>query len=195
MDAEQVVSKILSDAQNQADEIKKESDKTIAAHQSQLDAELADFDKQTDALAQTAAKETKEHFLAAARMQNAKDMLAEKIAILKKVFDNASERILKLSDEQYRDLITKLLLKAVETGSEEVIIDTNEKRIDQPLIESVNKQLEGKGNLKLSNEKAQIGAGFILSKGNISTNVSLDVMFEQARIDLQIELAKELFGN
>ncbi|MBC8481041.1 MAG: hypothetical protein H8D47_00035, partial [Planctomycetes bacterium] len=163
MDAEQVVSKILSDAQNQADEIKKESDKTIAAHQSQLDAELADFDKQTDALAQTAAKETKEHFLAAARMQNAKDMLAEKIAILKKVFDNASERILKLSDEQYRDLITKLLLKAVETGSEEVIIDTNEKRIDQPLIESVNKQLEGKGNLKLSNEKAQIGAGFILS--------------------------------
>jgi vacuolar-type H+-ATPase subunit E/Vma4 len=47
----------------------------------------------------------------------------------------------------------------------------------------------------LADEKQDLGAGFILRRGKIKTNVSLDVLLERARKELEIELAKELFEN
>jgi vacuolar-type H+-ATPase subunit E/Vma4 len=93
--------------------------------------------------------------------------------------------------------MTKLMLDAVETGDEEVIVDKNEKRIDQEFIKHINRELGSgfKGNLRLANEKQNLGAGFILRRGKIKTNVSLDVLLERARKELEIELAKELFEN
>jgi vacuolar-type H+-ATPase subunit E/Vma4 len=101
-----------------------------------------------------------------------------------------------LPDKEYRALCTKLMLDAVETGDEEVVIDKNEKRIDQEFIKQVNRELGPgyKGNLKLSDERQDLGAGFILKRGNIKTNVSIDVLLDQARKELEIELAKELFS-
>ena len=54
---------------------------------------------------------------------------------------------------------------------------------------------KGKGNLKLSDQKQDIGAGFILKRGQIKTNVSLTVLLDQARKELEIDLAKELFED
>jgi hypothetical protein len=47
----------------------------------------------------------------------------------------------------------------------------------------------------LSNEKQNIGAGFILSRGKVKTNVSIGVLLDQARKELEIQLGKELFEN
>jgi len=89
----------------------------------------------------------------------------------------------------------KLMLDAVETGDEQVVVDNNETVINQGFIKEVNKQLtkDGKGNLKLSDKKQDIGGGFILKRQNISCNVSLDVLIGQAKENLEIEIAKELF--
>ena len=193
MDAEQVVSKIISDAQNQADLIKRQAAQGLASEQAKLDEQLADFDRQTQALAQKAAKDKKDRTLASARMQTAKDILAEKSVILQNVFEKAREQILTLDKDKYRALIAKLMVKAAQSGDEEVIIDKNEARIDQSLIEQVNRELGEKGKLKLSSRRENIKAGFILSQGRIKNNVSLEVMLLQAKEDFQIELAKELF--
>ena len=90
-----------------------------------------------------------------------------------------------------------LMLESVETGAEEVIVDQAEKRIDQNFINQINGKLgqDKKGDLKLSAERQNIGAGFSLKRGNIKTNVSLGVLTEQARKDMEIELAKDLFTN
>jgi hypothetical protein len=90
-----------------------------------------------------------------------------------------------------------LMLDAVETGDEEVIVDKRDNRINQDLIDQVNQQLssKGKGELKLSEQKQDIGAGFILKRGQIKTNVSLGVLLQQARKELEIDLAKELFTD
>ena len=130
-------------------------------------------------------------------MDIAKQFLAEKRKILDEVFEQASRQLRNLPDEEYRKLCTKLTLETVETGNEEVIVDKNEKRIDQELINQVNQQLSSKdkGNLKLSEEKQDLGGGFILRRGKIKTNVSMDVLLDQARKELEIELAKELFKD
>jgi len=129
-------------------------------------------------------------------MNIAKEHLAEKNKILDEVFDQARQQLQSLPDEQYRRLVTNLILEAVETGDEEVIIDKEEKRIDAALIDQVNSKLasDRKGNLKLSEDKMPLGGGFILRRGKVKTNVSFDVLLSRARKELEIELAKELFS-
>ena len=197
MEAEQVVEKILADAENEAEKIKKQADEKAAAEQAKLNEQLSEYKKQTEILAQKAGQEKKAHLLAAARMDIAKEYLAEKRKILDEVFARAQTQLQNLPDEEYLKVCTRLMLEAVETGDEEVIVDKNEKRIDQKFIEQVNQKLGSsrKGNLSLSSEKQNLGAGFILRRGRIKNNVSLEVLLTQARKELEIELAKKLFGN
>jgi len=196
MEAEQVIEKILADAKAEAEKIKKQAGRKQADEQAKFDEQLKEHEKQTKALAEKLANEKKLHLLAAARMNIAKEHLAEKNKILDEVFDQARQQLQSLPDEQYRRLVTNLILEAVETGDEEVIIDKEEKRIDAALIDQVNSKLasDRKGNLKLSEDKMPLGGGFILRRGKVKTNVSFGVLLSRARKELEIELAKELFS-
>ena len=197
MEAVQVVEKILADAKAEAGKIKKQTEENEAAEQAKLSRQLDEYNKQTEILAVKAGEDEESHILAAARMDIAKQLLAEKRKILDDAFGQARQQLRDLPDEDYRALFTKMMLETVETGDEEVIVDKNENRINQDLIFQVNQQLDskGKGELKLSDQKQDIGAGFILKRGQIKTNVSLDVLLDQARKELEIDLAKELFKD
>ncbi len=195
MEAGQVIEKILADARAEAERIKKQAEEKEAAEQARLDEQLDEYNKQTEIIAEKAGKDKKLHLLAAARMEIAKEYLAEKRKILDEVFAQAQQRLQNLPDEEYRMLMTRLMLGAVETGDEEVIVDNSETRIDQEFIKHINRELgpDYKGSLRLSKERQNLGGGFILRRGKIKNNVSLAVLLTQARKELEIKLAKELF--
>lgn len=197
MEAEPVTQKILADARDEADRITKEAEDKEAAEQAKLANQLEEYKRQTEILADRAGKDEKLHILAAARMEIAGELLTEKRKILDEVFSRARQQLQNLPDEEYRKLITKLMLDAVQTGEEEVVVDKNENRIDQQFINLVNQQLGSakKGNLKLSSERQDVEGGFILRRGRIKTNVSFSVLLDRARKELEIELAKELFSE
>ena len=197
MEAQQVVEKILSDAKAEAEKIKKQAEDAQAAGQAKLDEQLNEYRKQTDIIAQNAGEDKKAHLLAAARMDIAKQLLAEKRKILDEVFEQSQVQLKKLPDKDYCKLMTKLMLEGVDTGDEEVIVDKNETRIDDKFISQINQRLgpDKKGRLKLSGERQNLGAGFILKCGKIKVNVSIEVLLNQARKELEIELAKELFES
>ena len=197
MEATQVVDKILANAKAEAQKIKKQTDASEAAEQAKLNEQLNEYKKQTEVLAKKAGEDEEPHIMAAARMDIAKQLLTEKRKILDEVFEQARQQLQNLPEHDYRSLCNKLMLEAVETGDEEVIIDKKDNRINQDFIDQVNRQLssKGKGELRLSEQKQNIGAGFILKRGKIKTNVSLDVLLNQARKELEIDLAKELFRN
>jgi V/A-type H+-transporting ATPase subunit E len=196
MEAQQVVDKILADAETEAAKIKAEADEKLTDEQHKFDEQLNEYKKETDILAQKAAQDKKDHLLAAARMDIAKQFLAEKRKIIDDIFDKARTQMQNLPDNDYTALMTKLMLQAVETGDEEIIIGKGEKRIDQKFIKNVNRELGPgfKGNLRLAHEKQNLTAGFILKRGKIKNNVSLDVLLQRARKELEIELAKKLFA-
>lgn len=193
MEGAQVIEKILSDARAEADRIKKEAEAKLAQEQAQIDKRLDEYRKQTDALAQKAGDNARQQVLSAARMELAKEYLAEKAKILDEVFAEAQQQLKKLADTEYRNLVVKLMADAVETGVEEVIIDVNEKRINQSLIDEVNSIK--KSNLKLAGVREVIGGGFILKKGQIKNNCSLNVLLSRARSELEIGLARQLFAG
>ena len=196
MEAEQVIQKILSDAKAEAEKITNEAKEKLAAEQAKADAKLAEYRQQAETLAQQAAEDEKSHILAGARMDAAKEYLAEKTQILDMVFERAAQRLGELPDDEYRALMGRLMAEAVETGEEEVVIGKSEARIDQGLIDEVNGKLAGdkKRDLKLAADRHDLPGGFVLRRGKIKTNVSPAVLLGQARNDLVIELAKTLFS-
>ena len=197
MNADNVIEKILSQAREEASKIKAQADESAAAEKVKLDKELTEYEKQTVILANSAADEKKSHLLAAARMDVAKELLAEKRQILDGIFATAQVHLENLPDDEYRRIMTELMVQAVEVGDEEIVVDTNETRIDADFVKQVNDKLtsDGKGNLKLASEKQNIEGGFILTRGKIRNNVSLPVLLSQAREQLEMDLAKELFAK
>ena len=197
MEAEQVIQKILGDARAEAAKIGEQAAEREATEKARAEEEATHFKKETDAMAVKAAADEMSQRLAVARMEAAKEYLTGKAALVDEVFAKARRTIEKLPDNEYRDLMTRLMLASVENGDEQVIAGKNDARIDQTLIKEVNAKLkdQGKGNLTLSEEKHNLGGGFLLKHGKVRTNVTLDVLVQQARKDLEIELAKDLFAK
>jgi len=195
MEADQVITKILSDARAQADAILKQAQEREAAETAKLNEELARFEEATKAMAEKAGADERSQRLAVARMEAAKEYAATKASLLDEVFVQARQKLEKLPDAEYRELMGKLMAAAVETGEETVLAGKNDARIDAKLVADVNAKLGGKGKLTLSDRKHGFGAGFLLQRGKVRSNVSLEVLVGQARKDLEIEVAKDLFSN
>ena len=195
MNAEEVVEKILSDARAEADAITGEAKAKAESQAADQQAELERFEQQTQELAEKAAQEKRERILASARMDIRKATLAKKREIIDEVFNKSVKKLSELEEKEYLKLIESLMTKAAETGSEKVIIGKDENRIDANFVKQINRKLGPgyKGNLQLSDERAEISGGFILRRGNVQINVSTDVLVDQVREELEMELAGELF--
>ncbi len=196
MNAEQVVDKILSEANTEADKIKAGAREKADGAQTELESQLADYRKETGTLAVEAGEDKTNRMLATARMEIRKQKLAKKVSLLDEVFVKAREQLKSLGDDDYRSLMKALMVKCIETGDEEVLVGKEDGRIDHDFLKHVNRELGAgfKGNLQLSNDRANIDGGFILRRGKIQINVSLDVLITQAREALEMELTTELFG-
>jgi V/A-type H+-transporting ATPase subunit E len=197
MESEKVIEKILSEAEAEAEKVRAEAAESRKKEQAGLDEELSTYRQESGVMAEKAAEDKRQRILAGARMANAKEYLAEKTRIMDEVFAQAGKQLEAMAQEKYGGLMAKLMSVAVETGDEEVIVDKNESAIDQKLVKAVNRDLGPgyKGNLRLSDERMDIGGGFVLKRGKILTNMSFEVLLEQAREELGIELAKELFAE
>lgn len=195
MQAEQVIDKILSDARAQAETIKKQAEQREADETAKLNEDLAKFEQETKAMAEKAAADERSQRLAVARMEAAKEYVTAKAALLDEVFTQARQQTAKLPDDQYRELMTRLMAEASETGEEKVLPGKNDARIDAKLVADANARLKEKGKLTLASEKGNVSTGFLLQRGKVRTNVSVDVLVGQARKDLEIEVAKNLFSN
>jgi V/A-type H+-transporting ATPase subunit E len=195
MNAEQVVEKILSQARAEADQLMSSADETARKENQRLEKEMEALRQETSKLAEAAGQDKLSRMLAAARMQNAKDLLAAKGQILDELFARVKQRVEQMPDNEYLELMKRFLQKAVRTGQEEVIVGKNETRINPAFINKLNAELhwQAKGGLQLSPTREDIGGGFILSSGKVRINASTDVLVGQLRDKMEMELAAELF--
>jgi V/A-type H+-transporting ATPase subunit E len=151
--------------------------------------------KELRARAERHAQEERNRITTLARLAARRELLAEKQALVERVFTEAAARISGMDAKEYHGFIARLLERTVETGDEEVLIGVGEKRIDQAFLDSVSKKLgKGKG-LKLSSERRQIDGGFILKNGRVETNCALSTVLRDARERLETEVAAILFGK
>jgi V/A-type H+-transporting ATPase subunit E len=197
MKAEQVVEKILSQAQQEAQAILDQARSRIQQRRADLQGSRQNYAQQTEEKAKAAGEDKLARMLAAARMDLQKKRLAARVDLLNEVFEKARQKINALPEEAYLDLMSRLIMKAAQTGDEEVLVGAQETRLNQKCIKQINQKLGPgfKGNLRLSDEKADIDGGFILRRGKVRINASTGVLIDQMRQDLEIDLAAELFAE
>ena len=106
-----------------------------------------------------------------------------------------------LPEKEYLEYLFKLLINTVESGEEEMILATKDAKIAEQLLKRANDYLKKEGKiakLTLSNEVRSIekfSGGVILKSGSIEDNNSLERLFQDARADLEAQIAKLLFED
>ena len=195
MSIEAIVDKIVGDAQKEAEKIITEVQEKVEGIEK---TGKVDIEETCSRILQKAKDESikrRERLKIAADMEFRKGELEEKQMAISLAFDQALKEIQNLGKAEYQNLIEGIFLKS--EGIEEVIITSDEKRVDEEFINRINKLLTRKGkkgNLKLSNERRSIpGGGFILKKGKVESKNAFSILLESIRNQIESKISKILF--
>lgn len=120
-----------------------------------------------------------------------KMILSAKHEVLDKTFARAIEKIQALPSRKYLDLISSILEYA-EDGDVVRIRKEDAKVITKAFIEAQSKKLKRK--ISLSSEYIDITGGIMLSNESYDKNLSLDILMQSLREELETEISNKLFS-
>ncbi|AEE95830.1 V-type ATP synthase subunit E [Mahella australiensis] len=187
-DARDKAEQILNDARVEADDI------VDAARKKAHDIESSILSE-----AESDAAEVKRRMHMAAQLRMRKDILAAKQEMIDKAFEQALQRIEAMDAEHYNQYIKRWILSSDIDGDEEIIISAADRgRITPEFIALINEELKaaGKiGSMFLSEEHRDIRGGFVLRKGGIEINSSVEALVRMDRDELESDIARALFGE
>lgn len=187
-DAEAKASEIIRNAKSERENILKKAEEEAALLKEKLLKEGKD----------SAAQEGKRE-ITMANLEARKEMLAVKQKLIEEAFKKALNGLYSFSAEEYRSVIKKMLISAVVSGEEEVIVSVADKeKLTPEFIAKVNEELKKngkKGNLMLFSEERGIRGGFILREGRKETNLSFDSLIEEKRDELEDNLISIIFDK
>lgn len=188
---EDIVARILSDADAEAQEIihsaEKQAEEMIAQAQSRAAEDLAATEEEAEAK----AKRLSEGRAASARLDSAKIVLAEKRLVLDAIYELAYRALCSLSQRDTLALFEKLLEAYAEAGDE--IVTDKEFSLTREL--EALPVIKRKG-LRLCTERREIGGGFLLKGKICDKDLSYRALLEADRSEYQAEIAHKLFrGN
>ena len=181
-EAEEAAGRVVASGQSESDGITAEARKRIEAERERLLGR-----------ARQRASEERNRIVTMARLSARRELLEEKQRLIGRVFEETRKSFIGMGRDEYRSLIKAFLGGTVDPGGADVVIDTDEKRIDQSFLDRVSAEL-GRGPLKLADERRAIGGGFILKSGRTETNCTLDTILRDARERLEPEVAAILFA-
>ncbi len=189
MSIESILNKIEKEAEQYADE---QLARAEAARKETLDEarrRAKDIKAQEAKRAESDAAVLKERRASVSDLEARKMCLAAKQDVIEEVFSEAMEKLVELDPDKYIDFILKCLEQFKAEGGEVVLSARDLDRYGKKLSEA----LSGSG-LSVSKETADIKGGFILRKGNVSYNASLEKMIEKAKDEMTPEIAGLLFA-
>ncbi len=194
MEAKEVISKILSEANAKADEIIAKGGEEVAEFNKQTDEQLGDFQERSRQMADTQAEDKKQRLLASSRMQSRKQILAAKQEVLSNIYASAKRHLLEMDGDSYRQLFKRLIISSVESGDEVVMTGRKEDVLDASFVEQINAEKKDAGwKLELSKDKGDFDKGVLLVRDKVRVNISVDVLLQMAKDSLETEIAAELF--
>lgn len=188
---------LLKDDEVKALDIKKEAEIKAAEIISDAETKAKTIMENMKVKAEKDGADRKERMLSRARLDARNSILGAKQKAIDNVLNSAVEKVSQMPDSDYENLLERMLLNSVETGNEEVLLSKKDKvRIKPSFFARVNEKLASsgkKGMLTLSNETIDITAGFVLRRGGLEINNSIEAQIRILRDGLEGEIANLLF--
>lgn len=176
--AQEIEDRYASQAQTQAEAIRRKGEQDAALRQERL--------------------------VDVAKLEARKTILAAKQELVGQAFDLALKKLLELPDQEYISLLAKLAVSASRTGREQVILSQKDRsRYGKQAVTMANDMLAKKagpraaqtdGMLTLAEESRPMAGGLILRDGKVETNCSFEVLIHLQRDSLSAEVARALFA-
>lgn len=188
------------------DDIREESARAVdlvkQEAQDTYDAEMAKAREEADAQAQkilSKAREASDELIAradaAAALEEKRMILNAKQELISDVIAQAKDAFVNLPEEEYFDLILKLISQNALKGEGEICFSRKDfERLPKDFAAKLVAALPEGAALNVSKEDAKIGGGFILKYDGLEQNLSVEEIFEEKK-DLMTDAAgKVLFS-
>ena len=174
-------------------------DDIIAQSRHKADGIIDDAKRQADAIlskneerVEAAVKDIAARGESAAALMQRRIGLDTKQSIIADMVEVAKEKLLSLPDDEYFDLILKMIEKNSQPA--DGIIRFNQKDLDRlPADFDSRMNKVSKGKLSISKEPIAIEAGFVLIYGGIEENCSFDAVFASEQETISDRATRLLF--
>jgi len=191
-----IVEEIRNQSKQEADEILKEADVFCKDYMNKIkkDVEVEVVSIEKKALADRKLYEEKT--VSGMEFLERNSILRAKQQVIEQAIDKARESIAGLNEEEYFNVLEKLLRKNVQQGNGKICFSKKDlDRIPNGFEDRVKEIVaENQGELVIDKEPANIKDGFVLVYGEIEENCTLKALFD-SNIDRIKDIAnKQLFG-
>lgn len=184
-DARQSAAELLTDANGRAEEIKTASRKKIEKARAEMIAQ-----------AQKESAELEKRMLRMAELDDRKEMLARKRALIDEVFALSAQKLSAMEPAKARAFFLEEAEREA-AGRETVVIGAqNAQWFDERFLSDLNDRLRqaGKpGELKLAKERRAGATGLLLLQDGAEINCTFGAMLDALRVESETEVAHILF--
>lgn len=194
-----LINSILEEANREAERIREEGRSDAMTLQKRLQAKAEDRRAELLREAERKAQEEKSRRKIQAQLAMRRELLEVKSQLIAEVFATVQNRLTQMEDGAYRRFIKKLILQAVQTGEEELVLSTKDRaRLGDDFLKEVNGEIKKsglKGKLVLAEADSSLPSGFLLRRGKVVHNYSLANLVDAQREELLPEIGKRLFAK
>ncbi|MBP7222594.1 MAG: V-type ATP synthase subunit E [Sedimentibacter sp.] len=192
MSIENITSKILSDAQNNADSSLKSAESTKQELLNKAKAEAEALIKTEAEKAANDAVELKNRRVSAAELQGRKMLLSAKQEAIKKSFGAAIEKLKAMPEDEYLSFLGQEIIKIPNCEGTIVLNAKDRENIGERLVKAVNEKL-GAEKIVLSKNTVKASGGFVLKKGSVEINNTFETLLDSMKDELTGSIANALF--
>lgn len=192
MSIDNITAKILDDAKEFANTV-------MADAKSQETSILANAKKQAEELLASYVEKSKadaeivmSRKVSVAELEARKIKLAAKQEAVSKSFEKAIGKIAGMEDDAYVDFLAKVAEGITVDGGEICLNEKDRNRVGAKLVEKINSKSTGE-NVKLSDDVINAKGGFVLKKGSIEINATLETVINAVKEDATGQIAEILF--
>ncbi len=192
MSVEGIIDRIIADAEAEAKKIIDDAEQEAGIVKEKGKKEAEDYYERQLHLLDEKYRREKERAILNKRLEQRKNMLQARQKWMDRAFQDAYKRLVDQPKSDYKDLLIALIKRVSHTKDEEVIFG---KKGEKKILEEIVAQLNSKdgGNFILSKERRDFPWGFVLKKGKVEINMSIDSLFKYKRTDLE-QKAWEIFN-
>lgn len=190
---EKIIAHIRADADAQAAAIRAQSEQQCAGVRESYDKQAQELYREKIRAGVAACQDLADSAERIAQMEAKKAILALKQDMVSRSFELARKKITQLPQEQYIDFLAKTAAAASVTGEEQMLFNAKDRdSIGALVVAAANKKLFG-GKLTLAGDAGNFDGGFILRRGNIEVNCTVELLVELCRADMSAQIAGVLF--
>ncbi len=189
MGKEDIIARILSDAEREAQAIVEEAQREAESRVAEANAAAEKLKAETEEEIAARAKRISEGKAAVARLDSAKILLAEKRRVIDEIYARALQSLLSLGEHESLALVGRLLKEYAEEEDEVVFA------ADYPFAEKAAcLPVVAEKKLRIGKTRAGTGGGFLLRGRVCDKDVTFRALLALDRAENEPALAAKLFG-